>query len=126
MRLDKWLWAARFFRTRNKAKQAINTGKIARTGNKGKPAGEITPGSVLTIQQGIDKREIMIKALSSQRRGAPEAALLYEETATSLQAREQANTQRQLHKDTLFAGKKPTKKDRRARAKLKGGQDNIV
>lgn len=121
MRLDKWLWAARFFRTRNKAKQAINAGKVKRPGNTGKPANEITTGSMLTIQQGIDKREIIIKALSSHRRGAPEAALLYEATAASLPA----NTQKQLRKDALLAGTKPTKKDRRARAKLKGDQGNF-
>ncbi len=81
LRLDKWLWAARFFKTRRLAKEAIEGGKVHCAGQRGKVAKEISPGEALTIQQGFDKREVRVIAFSDQRRSATEAALLYEETA---------------------------------------------
>ena len=80
IRIDKWLWAARFYKTRSLSKQAIDGGKIHCDGQRIKPSKEVTVGLVLTIRQDLDEKIVVVKALSAQRRGAPEAALLYEET----------------------------------------------
>lgn len=120
LRLDKWLWAARFFRTRGQAKQAIDGGRVEYRGNKTKPASEIILGSVLVIRQGFDKREVVVKALSDKRRGATEAALLYEETEASLRIREAEAAQQKMWK----TGIKPNKKDRRMIAKFKNTVKN--
>ncbi len=84
VRLDKWLWAARFFKTRSLAKQAIEGGKIHCDGQRVKPSKEISVGITLTIRQDLDEKIISVIALSDQRRGAPEAALLYVETEASI------------------------------------------
>ena len=113
-RLDKWLWAARFFKTRAKAKQAIEGGKVHLNGVRGKPSKEMRVGDELKIRQGWDERTVLVTALSQQRRGAEEAALLYTETAQSIQQREEAAAKRkslsglQHHPDT-----RPSKKERR-------------
>ena len=88
VRLDKWLWAARFFKTRSLAKAAIEGGKVHCAGQRVKVSREIAVGDELTIRQGFDKRDVRVMALSEQRLGAAEAALLYEETAASKIARE--------------------------------------
>lgn len=122
IRLDKWLWAARFFRTRAQAKQAIEKGKVERDGiKKPRPASGIIPGMVLKIQQGFDQREIIVQALSDRRQAAPEAQLLYEETSVSLAARESTASQRRLQRAAWYAGNKPDKKERRKRLQLKHG-----
>ena len=74
VRIDKWLWAARFFKTRSLAKQAIDGGKIHIDGQRVKASKEIEIGMNITIRQGWDEREVIVVALSEQRRGAPEAA----------------------------------------------------
>src|SRR5690606_23228334 len=96
VRIDKWLWAARFFKTRNLAKQAIEGGKIQVDGQRVKASKELTTGMHLTIRQGFDEKQVVVRALSGQRRGAPEAALLYEETADSRERREAQALQRKL------------------------------
>src|SRR6187402_2703438 len=88
VRLDKWLWAARFFKTRSLAKQAIDGGKIHCDGQRVKASKEISTGINLTIRQGLEEKTVLVTALSDQRRGAPEAALLYTETEASLAERE--------------------------------------
>jgi ribosome-associated heat shock protein Hsp15 len=114
IRLDKWLWAARFFKTRAKAKQAIEGGKVHMNGVRGKPSKEIRIGDELQIRQGWDEKAVLVTALSEQRRGAQQAALLYAETAQSIQQREEAAEKRkslsglQHHPDG-----KPSKKERR-------------
>lgn len=96
VRIDKWLWAARFFKTRSIAKQAIEGGKIHVDGQRVKASKELTVGLTLRIRQGHDEREVVVTALSEQRRGAPEAALLYQETPASVERRDLAAQQRKL------------------------------
>ena len=88
VRIDKWLWAARFFKTRGLAADAIDGGKIRYDGERPKPAKEVKLGAVLRITRPDGEWEVIVRGLSSQRRGAPEAALLYEETEQSRQRRE--------------------------------------
>jgi ribosome-associated heat shock protein Hsp15 len=114
VRLDKWLWAARFFKTRSLAKAAIEGGKVQLAGQRVKVSKEITAGMVLHIRQGWDDRVVEVKALSEQRRGAPEAQLLYEETPDSIARREQAAAARKAAGGTLDRPpRRPTKKQRR-------------
>ena len=94
VRIDKWLWAARFFKTRSLAKAAIEGGKVHCNGERCKSSRELSIGMTLNIRQGYDEIDVVIKALSEQRRGAPEAALLYEETANSRAKREAAAARR--------------------------------
>ena len=122
MRLDKWLWAARFFKTRSLAKAAIDGGKVHCAGQRVKVAKEIAIGELLTIRQGFDKREVRVLALSEQRRGAMDAAQLYEETAASQAAREQLSTQRKAGAIGFQpADHKPTKRERRQQQKFRDG-----
>ena len=94
VRIDKWLWAARFYKTRNLAKQAIDGGKVHVDGSRVKPSKDIQLAMRLTITQGHSQKEVLVTGLSEQRRGAPEAALLYEETPESLAKREQQALER--------------------------------
>ncbi len=80
VRLDKWLWAARFFKTRALAKTAIDTGKIHIDGQKAKPSRMVEATNTLTIRQGDVEKTVRIITACEHRRGAPEAQLLYEET----------------------------------------------
>src|SRR3546814_7076676 len=91
VRLDKWLWAARFFKTRALAKAAIEGGKVHCRGERCKPSKEPKVGDELLIRIGFDERTVVVRALSAVRRGAPEAQTLYEETPQSLAAREEAD-----------------------------------
>jgi ribosome-associated heat shock protein Hsp15 len=114
VRLDKWLWAARFFKTRSLAKQAIEGGKVHCDGQRVKAAKEISLGITLSIRQDLDEKTILVKMLSDQRRGAPEAALLYEETEASLQLREKRSAERKAGLGSFIISEhKPTKKQRR-------------
>lgn len=96
LRIDKWLWAARFFKTRTLAKAAIEGGKVQLDGQRVKVSREIAAGMSLRIRQGWDEREIIVQALSAQRRGAPEAQALYRETEESIAKREQTLQARKL------------------------------
>jgi ribosome-associated heat shock protein Hsp15 len=114
LRLDKWLWAARFFKTRSLAKHAIEGGKVQWQGQRAKVSKEISVGDSLSIRQGWDTKEVTVLALSNQRRGATEANLLYRETAESIELRAKAAAARKaaggmLHKPE----RRPTKKQRR-------------
>lgn len=113
VRLDKWLWAARFFRTRSKAKEAIEGGKVHIDGARGKPSREIVVGETLTIRQGYDEKVVVVQALSDTRGGASDAALLYDETADSVQRREAAAAQRKLAGTLVRPEGRPSKRDRR-------------
>ena len=114
VRLDKWLWAARFFKTRSLAKQAIEGGKVHYDGQRCKVSKEVSIGALLTIRQGWDQVEVAVVALSDARRGAPEAQSLYSETQTSKEKRAEAATQRKALRDTgLIRTARPTKKQRR-------------
>ena len=113
-RLDKWLWAARFFKTRALAKAAIEGGKVHCGGERCKPSKEPKVDDELQIRQGHDTRTVVIKAVSMVRRGAPDAQLLYEETAESLRLREEAAAQRKATGPGLLISEhRPTKKQRR-------------
>ena len=96
LRVDKWLWAARFFKTRSLAKSAIEGGKVQIGGQRIKVSREIAVGDQLRIRQGWDERDIVVVRLSDQRRGAPEAQALYAETEASIARREQSTQARKL------------------------------
>lgn len=114
VRIDKWLWAARFFKTRNLAKTAIDGGKVHADGQKIKASKEISVGQLLEIRQGWDQKQIHILALSDKRRGAPEAQALYCETEESKTKREAEASQRKVLRGLdLTPETRPTKKQRR-------------
>ncbi|MFH1019178.1 MAG: S4 domain-containing protein [Pseudomonadota bacterium] len=114
VRLDKWLWAARFFKTRSQASQAVAGGKVQVGGLRVKPSRLVAVGDGLRIQKEQDEFAIVVRALSDQRRGAPEAQLLYEETPESLTARAQAReTRRLLRAEGAGPPTRPGKRDRR-------------
>jgi len=113
VRLDKWLWAARFFKTRALAKAAIEGGKVHCRGERCKPSKESKVGDELVIRSGFDERTVVIRALSAVRRGAPEAQTLYEETAQSLAAREEAAALRKAGALGMQTDGRPSKKQRR-------------
>lgn len=114
IRIDKWLWAARFFKTRNLAKQAIDGGKIHCDGQRIKASKEVTLGLVLTIRQDWDEKTVVVKALSDQRRGAPEAALLYDETEDSKNLRTKRQAERKAGLGAfIVSDHRPNKKERR-------------
>lgn len=115
-RLDKWLWAARFFKTRKLAADAILGGKIHVNGHRAKPGKEIKVGAELSISKDTFKWQITVKAISNQRRPSPEAALLYDESAESkLKREQQLQFQREQRELFDFDGRthKPNKKERR-------------
>ncbi|MDG2048482.1 MAG: S4 domain-containing protein [Halioglobus sp.] len=114
VRLDKWLWAARFFKTRSLAKAAIEGGKVHLDGRRVKVSKEISAGDILQIRQGSDEKVVRIKQLSDKRRGAPEAQLLYEETTESLARREKEALARKSAGGVIDrSAHRPTKKQRR-------------
>jgi len=115
MRLDKWLWAARFYKTRALAVDEINLGRVRVGGQPVKPARDVKVGDLLSVRIGTVAREVEVKGLSQQRGPAPQAQLLYAETAASITAREAAAEARRLAPEpaaTIEQGR-PTKQDRR-------------
>lgn len=112
MRIDKWLWAARFFKTRSIAKAAIEGGKVHHNNERVKVSRDVRVGMQLTIQQGFEKKTVLVKALSAVRGGAPMAQQLYEETTESIEKRELQASQRKLH-NLARPDHRPSKKDRR-------------
>jgi len=124
VRLDKWLWAARFFKTRALAKAAIDGGKVHYDGQRCKVSKTVDVGAQLTIRQGFDEKMIVVKALSEQRRGAPEARLLYEETAESIKARmDKAEYRRVIKASQGVPDHKPNKKERRDMQRFRDERD---
>lgn len=113
VRLDKWLWAARFFRTRALAKAAIESGKVHCRGERCKPGKEPHIGDEILVRTGFDERTVVVEALSIVRRGAPEAQTLYRETPDSIARREQAAAQRKAGNLSVTTDGRPTKKQRR-------------
>lgn len=113
IRLDKWLWAARFYKTRALAKEAIESGKVHCQGARCKPSKEPRIGDQYVLRTGFDTRTVEVLALSGVRRGAPEAQLLYAETPESLQAREKAAELRKAGALGIQTDGRPTKKQRR-------------
>ncbi|HEX8586445.1 RNA-binding S4 domain-containing protein [Pseudomonas sp.] len=123
VRLDKWLWAARFFKTRALAKAAIESGKVHCRGERCKPGKEPRVGDELQIRAGFDERTVVVQALSIVRRGAPEAQLLYSETPESLAKREQAAEMRKAGSLGVTTDGRPTKKQRRQLFQFRSGDD---
>ena len=113
VRLDKWLWAARFFKNRALAKTAIDTGKIHIDGQKAKPSRMIEATNMLTIRQGDVEKTVRIITACEHRRGAPEAQLLYEETGSSIEAREKKSAEQRAFHGSTPASTRPNKKQRR-------------
>jgi ribosome-associated heat shock protein Hsp15 len=121
VRLDKWLWAARFFKTRSLAAEAIAGGKVQVNGDRAKRARPVQPGDELRIRQGPYEHHVVVRALSARRGPASAAAELYEETPTSRAAREAMALQlKSLHTAFVPDKGRPTKKDRRELGRLKG------
>lgn len=121
-RLDKWLWASRFFKTRSLATAAIETGKVHVDGDRIKPAKEVKIGQVVHIRNRDFEIEVNVLALSNIRKGAPEAALLFSETQASISKRENAK----ITGENEFAQRdrglgRPTKKQLRDIKKFTGG-----
>ncbi len=120
-RLDKWLWAARFFKTRNLAIEAINGGKVHADGQRVKPARAVRPGTEVRVRKGPYEFTVVVRGLSSQRRPASEASQLYEETAASKAGREALAEQRRQEATQRNRGSgRPTKKERRDLSRLSG------
>jgi ribosome-associated heat shock protein Hsp15 len=114
VRLDKWLWAARFFKTRALAAQAVNGGKVHVNGNRGKAAHSMLVGDKLVITIGTMEFHIAVLAISKFRRPAPEARLLYVESAESIAAREEQREMKKMVSAGFTApAQKPGKRDRR-------------
>ncbi|EYC50944.1 RNA-binding protein S4 [Hylemonella gracilis str. Niagara R] len=123
MRLDKWLWAARFYKTRALAAEEIGKGRARVNGQLAKPARDVRPGDRLTLRQGVVEREVIVRGLSAQRGPAPAAALLYEETPESIARRAAADEQQRLAAEpALSLGQgRPTKRDRRQLDRQRSG-----
>ncbi len=114
MRLDKWLWAARFYKTRSLATQAIEHGQVKLNGARVKPAREVKPGDRLEVQLGETGWSLTVRALSMQRGPAPAAQALYDEDPASHARRQQQASERRLAVNPAAAIKgRPTKRDRR-------------
>jgi len=120
VRLDKWLWAARFFKTRSLAATAIETGKVEVNGERAKRAKQLQAGDKVAIRLGPYTHDVQVVALSETRGPAAQAALLYAETEESKKARELLRVQMKAAAPAFgYDSGKPTKKDRRALQKLR-------
>lgn len=122
VRLDKWLWAARFFKTRSLAQDAIEQGRVRVNEERVKTARQLRVGERVSIRIESVDRQVIVQALSEQRGPAPVAQTLYQETAESLMAREAAREQRRLFAEPAQAiVGRPTKRDRRQLERSRGG-----
>ena len=115
VRIDKWLWAARFFKTRSMAAQAVSGGKVHVNGARIKPARMVKPGEELRIRRGEIEFTVIVQAVSDKRRPAKEAQLLYEETETSIRQRDTVREQKRVEAADRMYGpvKRPDKRERR-------------
>jgi ribosome-associated heat shock protein Hsp15 len=115
LRIDKWLWAARFYKTRSLATDEIDKGRVAINGQEAKPAREVKVGDTVAMRRDGVTRTIVVKGLSAVRGPAPVAQQLYEETPESLQERERAAEQRRYAREPALAIEhgRPTKRGRR-------------
>jgi ribosome-associated heat shock protein Hsp15 len=121
VRIDKWLWAARFFKSRSLAQAAVEAGKVLLNGERVKPSKEVRSADRLDVRIGDITREVTINQLSDKRGSAPVAARLYAESEQSrLKRVEQAESRRLNVEPTAELHGRPTKRDRRSMAKLRG------
>lgn len=120
MRVDKWLWVARFYKTRTRAKAAVLRGKIQVNGDRVKPAREIQCGDLISIKEDYFSREYLIQAIRQQRGSAKIAQALYKETEDSIARTNELAARRKSNFDTVLRpSSKPSKSDRRTLARLK-------
>lgn len=120
VRLDKWLWAARFYKTRSIAKAMIEGGKVHYNGQRTKTSKLVEVGAMIKLRQGNDEKEVVVQALSDQRRGASEAQQLYQETAKSVAEREKMALARKVNGLSMpHPERRPNKKERRDLLKVK-------
>lgn len=116
IRIDKWLWAARFFKTRSIAKDMVQSGKVQYNGQRCKPSRTVEIGAKVVFPAGYDSKEVIIKELFGSRRGASLAQLMYEETEQSILQREKNTQARKL---SAFHSPKPdTRPDKKQRRKI--------
>ena len=122
VRIDKWLWAARFYKTRSLASDAVHAGHVQINEQRVKAAKGVHPGDRIDITTGEVRRTVTVRALGERRGSAEQAALLYEETAESIEARERTRDLRRFSAapDSDLRGR-PTKRDRRALDRFRGG-----
>ena len=113
LRIDKWLWAARFYKTRSLATEEIDKGRVRVNDLEVKPAKEVKVGDSVTLRQGPATRTLTVRSISDKRGGAPQAQLMYEETEASLKLRSELAEQRQLEPASSHEHGRPTKRDRR-------------
>ena len=115
VRLDKWLWAARFYKTRSLSSEEIDKGRVKVNGTAVKPAREVKAGDVVELRIGHEQRTVVVRGLSGVRGPAPVAALLFEETPESLRQRQDAAEMRRLAPEPAHSQPlgRPTKRDRR-------------
>ncbi|MBJ3815004.1 ribosome-associated heat shock protein Hsp15 [Shimwellia pseudoproteus] len=122
VRLDKWLWAARFYKTRALAREMIEGGKVHYNGQRSKPSKLVEMDAEITLRQGNDQRTVIVRNVMDQRRAASEAALLYEETAESITKRESIALARKMNALSMpNPERRPDKKERRDLMKFKYG-----
>ena len=114
LRIDKWLWAARFYKTRSLATEEIDKGRVRVNDAEVKPAKEVKVGDTVALRQGPTTRTVLVLGISDRRGGAPQAQLLYEETQASLDERAQLTEQRRLEPASSLEHGRPTKRDRRS------------
>ncbi len=120
VRLDKWLWAARFYKTRALAREMIEGGKVHYNGQRSKPSKTVELHAELTLRQGNDERTVVITAIGDQRRPATEAQEMYAETAASIEKREKTALARKMNALTMpHPDRRPDKKERRDLLKFK-------
>ncbi|MEN5283902.1 ribosome-associated heat shock protein Hsp15 [Serratia marcescens] len=123
IRLDKWLWAARFYKTRALAREMIDGGKVHYNGQRGKPSKIVELNAELKLRQGNEERTVIVLALTSQRRGASEAQQMYQETEASIANREKMALARKMNALTMpHPDRRPDKKERRDLMKFKFGE----
>ena len=122
VRLDKWLWAARIYKTRALAREMIEGGKVHYNGQRSKPGKVVELNATLLLRQGNDERTIVVKGITEQRRPASEAVALYEETAESIEKREKMALARKMNALTMpHPDRRPDKKERRDLMRFKHG-----
>ena len=122
-RLDKWLWAARFYKTRAIAKQMIDGGKVFYNGQRTKSGKAVAIGDTIKLRQGYDEKEVTIIALADKRRDATFAQTLYQETETSIESREKNSLARK--QGILFSPASDTKPDKKQRRQIRQLKERI-
>ena len=123
IRIDKWLWAARFFKTRSLAQEAVELGRVRLAGQRLKPSRDVKPGDRLTVERGEESFEIFVEKISAVRGPAPVAQTLYRETDESREKRERASEMRKIAMEpaSTIAKGRPTKRDARLIRRVQSG-----